>query len=187
MSLIFKENIFREANYHLVYDYRLVYKIFSEQKKIQLPFCLIDSIYIYLFSPREHFKKHIAFELWKQAWIYFKEKQIEELQVLLTFLFDIWGITNNHYNIDNIYKPDWHIQYYFPDSVTFTIDNCLRFDKEVVHVTVFYENYPANYYYIMDQEAYKAFCYYDGCERFYWMTDVYETEQYHLLQATMRF
>ena len=139
-----------------------------------------------MYSPREHFKINVKLSLWKQAWIIFKEKQIAELQVLLDFLFDFWGITGNHYNKEKIFKSKWFMQYYFPDSVIFTIDNCKRFDKEVVHVTVFYENYPANYFYIMDQEAYEAFCYYDGCERFYWLTEVYETEYYHLLQATLR-
>lgn len=173
-----------------IIDYRFIYNIWPKNTKntntYYLPFCLVDIIYQFLYSPRHHFNEYIKLNLWKRCWIIYKEKQTDELQVVLEYLFDFWGVTNNHYNIDNLYETDWFMKYCFPGEVIFDVDDCIRFNKHMKHITVSYDNSPTSYFYVMDTDAYNEYCYYDGCERYYWMTDVYETAEFHLIQASFR-
>lgn len=169
-----------------VTDYRLIYPLFAKHTKFYLPTYIVNNIYEYLYSPEAHFIQYVKIDLWKQCWLNYKEKQIPEVQVLLEFLFDFWGVTSYHYNVNNQLDVEWQRKNYFPGDIIFSVDICSHFNYTVIHITMQYDDYPASYFYVMDQYAYDEFCFYDGCDRYYWMFDVYETKGFHILQATLR-
>jgi len=167
-------------------DYRVIYPLFSENIKLYLPQSIVGVIYEYLYSPKDHFLNYVKRDLWKQCWIRYKKHQIHEIQFLLDFLFDLRGMTGYHYSIDAPFDIRWSINNYVPGDVSFEVDYSTQFDSPITHITVRFENHPTSYFYVMNNDAYDKFCYYDGCHRYYWMFDVYETDEFHLLQATVR-